>query len=1017
MNEEYLKIKYPEVKNQKLADCDACRLAKSHKAPVRKKRPDPDTQPRQVLDKVVSDLREMPTAGTGGMKHLGSAIDVVSGYVLLVYLSTKGRFHAEYQKIITWMKTQKGRTHKCWKTDGGGEFVSKKIKEINGKEGIDHHKTPPHTSKKNGIAERFNRTMIEAVCAMIIFAGMSPVWWVEATMLFVYLKNRSPDKRRNFKTPYELFHGRRSHFVVPRVFGCLAYAHDNYRLKSQIEKAARCMYVGIDPSGRYKLIRLSDGASIVTDSATFVEYVFPLGRHKGMDFSNPKVLQQLKHARDTTKTSLNTPDNEREFDQPNDSSQNVLQLKTRIATNPVGVTDGSDSGSDTEDDGEEGESLGQNLESERKDDLESSAPPISVSDGPPPLEPSTPGTPGFSYEDLNIPDPEPAREVFTYQSRNGVYEQDGRNLEDSFLAEPIVTHGVYEQDNRNLEDSFLSEPVLRRSQRLRDPTKLGTSIAQLEHLANTPPPPRHKGQRISRMDFEAIANAIVSGRPVPKSYAHAMSSPEWSKWRVAIDKEIAALHKTESLERVDFLPQGSHAIRCRWVFKIKPENAQEPEIYKARLVAQGFRQKFGIDYEETFAAVAKMTSLRTLVALAAVRNSRLTKLDVSNAFLASDIDRDVYLHPPPGFPPGGFFKLRKALYGLKQSPRLWQETLTKEFMSLGFQPLPTDTCIFKHVSSPTTILVVVDDCIIEGNDEDLRKKVEDTLHQKFNIKAFDKVEAFIGLQLEHSDQGIKIYQEHYIQELLAKFGMTGCKSAPTPAAPNAELDGTPLDIDNVYRALVGSLLYLLASRPDIASAVVQLSRHLNAPTQGHLKAAKRVLRYLAGTAQKGVNFKRGAKLRLLCYSDSDWAGCQVTRRSTSGYVAYFAGGPISWKSKLQVVTALSSCEAEYVALTEAVKEILWLVQHFRALGVELEVPIFIFGDNTSAIALAKNPVFHQRSKHIDIKHHFLREHIKAGTVRLFYVDTKQNVADVLTKLTSAPVFNSLVSRLVYHAST
>jgi hypothetical protein len=297
------------------------------------------------------------------------------------------------------------------------------------------------------------------------------------------------------------------------------------------------------------------------------------------------------------------------------------------------------------------------------------------------------------------------------------------------------------------------------------------------------------------------------------------------------------------------------------------------------------------------------------------------------------------------------------------------------------------------------------------------KKIEDTLHHKFSIKAFDKVEAFIGLQLEHSAQGIKIYQEHYILELLEKFGMTGCNSSPTPAAPNAQFDNTPLDSDNVYRALVGSLLYLLASRPDIASAVVQLSRHLNAPTQGHLKAAKRVLRYLSGTTQKGVNFKRGAQLRLWCYSDSDWAGCQVTRRSTSGYVAYFAGGPVSWKSKLQVVTALSSCEAEYVALTEAVKEMLWLVMHFRALGVELEVPIFIFGDNTAAIALAKNPVFHQRTKHIDIKHHFLREHIKAGTIKLMYVDTKQNVADVLTKLTSAPVFNSLVSQLVYHAST
>lgn len=1023
MNEKYLKQKYPEVRDQKLGDCDACRVAKSHKAPVRKKVKDLDTQPKEVLDKVVSDLREMPTRGTGGMKHVGTAIDVVSGYTLLVYLSMKSQFPKEYNSIIAWFKNQAGRIFKCWGTDNGGEFVNEQTNKTNATEGIEHNKTPPHTSRKNGIAERFNRTMIEAVSAMLIFAGMEACWWVECTMYYVFLWNRSPRKNRNFKTPYEIFHKRKPHRVIPKVFGCLAYAHDNYRAKSQIEKAQHCIFVGIDPSGRYKLVRLSDKARIVTDSATFVEYVFPLGKHKGLDFSNTKVLWKLRQERDISLENekmaaksvseksgsfraqlsepiKNSPIPDILKETPQTIKASDLQLST--AGNPPQQTS---SAPDTIDDTPE---LLSDSDSESDDDLfEENDPAIDSTtetkagtshESPqlPPLERAQPPTPTerkqFSY--LNIPPPEPARTTFSHQARQGLYEQDGRNL----------------------EDEFVSSPMVRRSQRLiRDPTKTGASVKQLEHLANTPKQAHRRSQRINRMDLEAIANALVSGRPVPKSYTHAMVSPEWPKWKVAIEKEVAAIHRTGSLEHVDFLPQGSHAIRCRWVFKIKPETAQEPEIYKARLVAQGFRQKFGVDFEETFAAVAKMSSLRTMIALAAARNSRLTKLDVSNAFLASDIDRDVYLHPPPGFPPGGFFKLRKALYGLKQSPRLWAETLTKEFLSLGFKPLPTDTCIFKHHTSQTTILVVVDDCIIEGNDEPLRKLVETTLHRKFGIKAFDKVEAFIGLQLEHTEAGIKIFQEQYIEELLAKFGMTDCNTAETPAAPNAEMNTTLLGPGNVYRNLVGSLLYLLASRPDIASAVVQLSRHLNAPTQGHLKAAKRVLRYLAGTPRKGVNFKRGAIPRLICYSDSDWAGCQKTRKSTSGYVVYFAGGPVSWKSKLQVITALSSCEAEYVALTEAVKEILWLVQHFGALGIKLEVPIFVFGDNTAAIALAKNPVFHQRSKHIDIKHHFLRDHVKAGTVKLAYVDTKENVADVLTKLTAAPVFNRLVTRLVYSA--
>ena len=244
--------------------------------------------------------------------------------------------------------------------------------------------------------------------------------------------------------------------------------------------------------------------------------------------------------------------------------------------------------------------------------------------------------------------------------------------------------------------------------------------------------------------------------------------------------------------------------------------------------------------------------------------------------------------------------------------------------------------------------------------------------------------------------------------------MEGCKIAATPASPTVQQGlSALLPSNHVYRTLIGSLIYLMATRPDICSTVVSLSRHLEAPTEANMEAGKRVLRYLAGTTDKGVSFRKGDdNHKLVVFSDSDWAGCKITRRSTSGFLVYFAGGPISWKSKLQTTTALSSCEAEYVALTLAVKDVLHLHQLFNELGVSLEKPTMIFGDNSAAISLAKNPVNHQRTKHIDIKHHFLREHIAKQNIKLAYIPTKHNFADILTKATTTQIFNFLIPSIV-----
>jgi hypothetical protein len=296
----------------------------------------------------------------------------------------------------------------------------------------------------------------------------------------------------------------------------------------------------------------------------------------------------------------------------------------------------------------------------------------------------------------------------------------------------------------------------------------------------------------------------------------------------------------------------------------------------------------------------------------------------------------------------------------------------------------------------------------------MRHRIEQRLKERFKIKAFNSAEIFIGIQLKHTSTHITLHQAQFIELLLERFNMEGCKIANTPASATPQQGySPPLAPGNGYRQLIGSLIYLMATRPDICSSVVSLSRHLENPTEAYMQAAKRVLRYLAGTTHKGVSFRKGHKdNKLVVFSDSDWAGCKETRRSTSGFLVYFAGGPISFKSKLQPTTALSSCEAEYVALTLAVKDILFMHQLFKELGVDIITPTMMFGDNSAAIALAKNPVNHQRTKHIDIKHHFLREHIARETIKLAYVPTKHNLADILTKATTTQIFSFLTPKIV-----
>uniref|UniRef100_A0A2N9E5K6 Integrase catalytic domain-containing protein n=1 Tax=Fagus sylvatica TaxID=28930 RepID=A0A2N9E5K6_FAGSY len=500
----------------------------------------------------------------------------------------------------------------------------------------------------------------------------------------------------------------------------------------------------------------------------------------------------------------------------------------------------------------------------------------------------------------------------------------------------------------------------------------------------------------------------------PHSYREASSNP---LWQAAMAEELDALSRTRTWDLVDLPPEKS-VVGCKWVFKIKTRSDGSIERYKARLVAKGFTQEYGIDYEETFAPVARLSSVRTLLAVAASRQWKLFQMDVKNAFLNGDLSEEVYMQPPPGLshPPDKVCRLRRALYGLKQAPRAWFAKFSSTVSRLGFSISSYDSALFLRRTGKGTILLLlyVDDMIITGDDLSGIQELKAFLSQNFEMKDLGHLSYFLGLEITSSDDGFYLTQAKYTSDLLSRAGLTDHKILDTPIEFNARLtpsSGELLPDPTLYRQLVGSLVYLTVTRPDISYAVHQVSQFMSAPRSTHYAAVLRILRYLKGTLFHGLHFSAQSPLTLRAYSDADWAGDPTDRRSTTGYCFLLGSSLISWRSKKQSVVARSSTEAEYRALADTTSELLWLRWLLQDLGVSTSSATPIYCDNRSAIQIARNDVFHERTKHIEIDCHLVRHHLLQGSLQLISVSSHDQLADIFTKSHPTGRFRDLVSKL------
>jgi hypothetical protein len=543
--------------------------------------------------------------------------------------------------------------------------------------------------------------------------------------------------------------------------------------------------------------------------------------------------------------------------------------------------------------------------------------------------------------------------------------------------------------------------------------------------------------------FAVLSGVSLLEEQTPSSYREAMASTERKKWRAAAEAEFAGCEEMKTWRLVDrsALPKDANIIPVKWVFKIKTDENGAVAKYKARITPKGFKQRHGVDYFEVYASTGKYKTLRVALSIAARKDLELRQLDVPQAFTQAGLDEVVYMEMPEGFEiPGKVCLLLKSLYGLKQSPRNWWILVSTFILTqMEWRATVSDPCLFWKISRSGELMLLflfVDDmqAAFDKKDEAEWQEYHAMLKKRFNITDLGESKFMLGMRITR-DRGmrtIKLDQELYITKALEKFGLDQCTPKPTPGvqvsshspstavdSPSQVREGDQRIEVKLYQEKVGTLLYAaISTRPDVAYAVNKLAQHMLAPTVADGKSCDRVFRYLAGTKTLGLLFGRSRSdsgSTISAYADADWGSDHTDRKSVTGWVAMLNGDPVSWASKKQKVVSQSSCEAELYAEAAAINEIKWLHGLMKELGERVPSTPILFGDNQSTQALSKNGVKSERTKHVDIKYHFVTDEITKGNVALQWVSTHEQLADVLTKALGAQSHKKIIDQLMTKA--
>jgi transposase InsO family protein len=610
----------------------------------------------------------------------------------------------------------------------------------------------------------------------------------------------------------------------------------------------------------------------------------------------------------------------------------------------------------------------------------------------------------WDWDNMQGTEETPSGEVFhvTYEQATSADSDESIGEHELQQTQPTPTHSAVQEEEDELEgEIMMASPNTPESSSAHGIIEEQTSswevpvrMRSLHELYDVTEP--------MQLDY---ASLCLMGTEEPTNFQDADKE---ENWRCAMKEEIDSIRNNQTWSLQD-PPAGQRVIGLKWIYKVKKDSDGKVLKHKARLVAKGYVQQQGIDFEEVFAPVARMETVRLLIALAAQEGWRLHHMDVKSAFLNGELEEEVYVKQPPGFEEKGsehkVLKLHKALYGLKQAPRAWNSKLDSTMSSLSFERSPFEHAVYKKGKGENSLLVgvYVDDLVITGTNEGEIEKFKQQMKEIFKMSDLGLLSYYLGIEVRQLPNGISFCQEAFAKRILQDCGMADCNPTQAPMEARLKLSkksSSPPVNHTTYRSIVGSLRYLTNTRPDLAYSVGIVSRYMESPKFEHMAAVKQILRYVKGTLGMGYYYERkkaGEKLCLVGYSDSDMAGDVDDRKSTTGFVFFLGSNLISWTSRKQMVVALSSCEAEYIAAASAACQGVWLRSLLADLLNQNPDKVMISIDNKSTISLCKNPVHHNRSKHIDTRFHYIRECVEEGKIIVEHVGTNDQLADILTK--------------------
>jgi hypothetical protein len=941
--------------------CDFCQIGKSKKLPF--------TPSSRIstgpLELIHSDICTSPIL---------SKIDDFSRYSWLYPLLYKSEAYDTFVKFKLLTENQFACKIRQLQTDGGGEFNSSRFQTFLSQNGILHRKTCPHTSQQNGVAERKLRHVLETGLTLLAHSGLSKQFWVDAFLTSIYIINRLPTLVLANSSPFEKLYHRSPDYSLLRVFGCKCFPLLRPYTTHKLDYRSKpCIFLGYSHKGYRCLDSLTQkvylSRHVVFDEASFPareSATSPLSA-TGTTESAASFLPQVSFSPPPLSPPISPTPVVPSADIPPSSPAPLS-----IAHFPTGtlspVSTPSSSPITTAADPFP---LADHLAA-------SSSPPIVPPHSPPPDSPA----PSASSPLLEI-----STTPFSHPP-----EATPCPLESPSLPPPLPS---------NLP-LVSTHPMITR-------TRTGSTkpkpFADYKMFYTTNHPPASLPAAPSEIE--------------PSCYTKAASD---ARWRDAMSQEYQAL-LTNGTWTLCPRPSNQHVIRNKWVYRIKHKPDGNIERFKARLVAKGFEQQNGIDYTETFSPVIKSSTIRIVLALAVHFDWPIRQLDVSNAFLHGSLKEEVYMEQPQGFldpsKPDHVCRLHKSIYGLKQAPRAWFTCLSSTLLDLGFVASLVDSSLFIFIMNNIKIylLIYVDDIIVTGTHSTVITSLISQLQTKFPVKDLGSLSFFLGIEAHRSPDALHLSQTKYITDLLHRTRMLGAKPATSHCSSGSKLskfDGSPLPDPTEYRQVVGALLYCTLSRPELAFSVNQLCQHMHNPSTIHWSAAKRVLRYLKNSIDHGLLFTKGS-LHLQAFCDSDWAGSPDDRRSTSRFGVFLGPCLVSWSAKKQAVVSRSSTEAEYRAMALTTVELFWLRMLFKELRIRLHQAPTLWCDNVSALALASNPVYHARTKHIEVDYHFIREKVVNGDILVKFISTLDQTADIFTKGLSSNRFAELKSKLMVTA--